>query len=239
MDSAYGGQVVLSAVTAALVREALASQAGLKDLGEYRLRDIASPERVYQLVADDLPAEFPPPRTLTAGPNNLPPQSTAFIGREQQLQAVRSALVQTDVRLVTLTGPGGTGKTRLSLQVADGLLDSFRDGVFFVPLASVMDPDLVPSAIAQVLDVREVPGRSMAASIADTLRQKSVLLILDNFEQIADAARHVAELLAAVSGLKFRSWSPVVQRFDSTANASIRSRRWRCRTDGSRRPPPT
>jgi predicted ATPase/class 3 adenylate cyclase/DNA-binding CsgD family transcriptional regulator len=202
MDSAHGGQVLLSAVTAALVGESLPTGAWLKDLGEHRLRDLVRTERVYQLVGPDLPADFPPLRTLTTIPNNLPMQATAFIGREQQLQAVRTALLRTDTRLVTLTGPGGTGKTRLALQAAADLLDSFRDGVYVVALASVTDPDLVASAIAQALDVREVAGRPITTSLGDALRQRRLLLVLDNFEQVAAAAPTVAELLGSAPRLK-------------------------------------
>ena len=202
MDSAHGGQVVVSAITAALVGESLPPGAWLKDLGEHRLRDLVRTERIYQLALDGLPADFPPLRTLTAIPNNLPMQATAFIGREQQLQAVRTTLLRADTRLVTLTGPGGTGKTRLALQVAADLLDSFQDGVYFVALASVTDPELVASSIAQALDIREVAGRSIATSLGDALRQKRLLLVLDNFEQVADAAPVVAELLQAATDLK-------------------------------------
>ena len=202
MDSAHGGQVLLSAVTAALVGESLPPGAWLKDLGEHRLRDLVRTERVYQLVGADLPADFPPLRTLTAIPNNLPMQATAFIGREQQLQTVRTSLLREDTRLLTLTGPGGTGKTRLALQAAADVLDSFPDGVYFVALASVTDPDLVASTIAQALDVREVAGRSIATSLGDTLRQKRLLLVLDNFEQVVEAAPTVAELLGSATDLK-------------------------------------
>jgi hypothetical protein len=202
MDSAHGGQIVLSAATTALLGEGLPSGASLKDLGEHRLRDLVRPERVYQLVGPGLPSDFPPLRTGTVAPNNLPAHGTAFIGREQQVRTVRDVLLRPETRLLTLTGPGGTGKTRLALQVAADLLEDFSGGVFFVPLASVTDPDLVLSTVAQTLDVREAPGRPIVAALQEFLRQKQLLLILDNFEQVVDAAPGVAELLAAAPGLK-------------------------------------
>jgi predicted ATPase/class 3 adenylate cyclase/DNA-binding CsgD family transcriptional regulator len=202
LDSAHGGQVILSAATAALVGESLPSGCALRDLGAHALRDLIRPERVFQLDALDLPSDFRPLRTLTAIPNNLPIQATAFIGREQQLQAVRETVLRPDTRLLTLTGPGGTGKTRLGLQVAGDLLDAFADGVYLVPLAPVTAPDLVASSIAQALDVREASGRAMVTALTDVLRQKRLLLVLDNFEQILDAAPLVSELLGAAPGLK-------------------------------------
>jgi predicted ATPase/class 3 adenylate cyclase/DNA-binding CsgD family transcriptional regulator len=202
LDSAHGGQIVLSAATAALVGETPPPEIDLRDLGEHRLRDLARPERVFQLCGAGLPSEFPPLRTLTASPNNLPVQATAFIGREQQLQSVRETVLRPDTRLLTLTGPGGTGKTRLGLQAAGDLLDAFADGVYVVHLASVTAPDLVASSIAQALDVRETSGRAMVRALTDFLRQKRLLLVLDNFEQVLEAATLVAELLGAASGLK-------------------------------------
>jgi len=202
MSSAHGGQTILSAVTASLVRGSLSPETSLKDLGEHRLRDLAEPERIYQLVAPGLPDAHPPLHTLTASPNNLPLQMTPFIGREQQIQAVRTALLHPDTRLLTLTGPGGTGKTRLSLQVAADLLESFSDGVYFVPLAPITNPDLVLSAIAQPLDVRDTSSRPLLDSLKDFLAPRQLLLILDNFEQVIDAATSVAELLASAPGLR-------------------------------------
>jgi predicted ATPase/class 3 adenylate cyclase/DNA-binding CsgD family transcriptional regulator len=202
MSCAHGGQTVLSAVTASLVRETLPPETSLKDLGVHHLRDLTHPEHLFQLVGAELPADFPPPRTLTVVPNKLPYQATEFIGREQQLQAVRTTLLRSDTRLLTLTGPGGTGKTRLAIQVAANLLDGFADGVVFVPLASVTNPELVPSTIAQALDLREAAGASVVALLQDALRQKQLLLVLDNFEQVVVAAPIVAELLAAAPGLR-------------------------------------
>jgi predicted ATPase/class 3 adenylate cyclase/DNA-binding CsgD family transcriptional regulator len=221
MDSAHGGQVLLSAVTAALVGESLPDGAWLKNLGEHRLRDLVRTERVYQHEGADLPADFPPLRTLTAIPNNLPMQATAFIGREQQLQAVRTSLLRTDTRLVTLTGPGGTGKTRLALQAAADVLDSFPNGVYMVALASVTDPDLVPSSIAQALDVREVAGRSITTTLGDTLRAKRLLLVLDNFEQVVAAAPIVASLLGEAPQVKVLVTSRFVLRVYGEREISV------------------
>jgi class 3 adenylate cyclase len=135
--AAHGGQVVLSEAAVALVRDALPEGVSLRDLGEYRLRDLQRPQRIYQLLHAALAAEFPPLRTLDSAPNNLPALATPLIGRTRELAAVQELLTRPDVRLVTLTGAGGTGKTRLALQTAADLLDDFPDGVFFVPLEPV------------------------------------------------------------------------------------------------------
>jgi Adenylate and Guanylate cyclase catalytic domain len=128
----HGGQTLLSEATAALVRDDLPSASSLVDLGEHRLKDLARPERVFQLASANLQIDFPPLASLDARPNNLPVQPTPLIGRQQEIEAVRALLARHDVRLVTLTGPGGAGKTRLALQVAAELIDDFQDGVFFV-----------------------------------------------------------------------------------------------------------
>jgi predicted ATPase/class 3 adenylate cyclase len=219
LSTGHGGQVLLSSVTAGLVRDALPGDVSLLDLGEHRLKDLVRPERVFQLVAADLPAQFPPLRSLDARPNNLPTHPTALLGRDREVAEV-AGLLRGDVRLVTLTGPGGTGKTRLSLQVAAELLDpsaspsrpgisaaptsgqAFGDGAFVVELAPISDPALIPTTIAQALGVREAGGRPVLEALTAYLREKSLLLVLDNFEQIVAGASVVAELLAACPGLK-------------------------------------
>jgi class 3 adenylate cyclase len=196
----HGGQILLSQTTRALVEHDLPKGTSLRDLGTHRLKDLQHPERLIQLVLPDLPADFPLLKTLESRPNNLPVQSTALIGREQEAAAVCGLLQRQAVRLLTLTGPGGTGKTRLGLQVAADLLDDFEDGVFFVSLASLRDPALVSSTIAQTLGVREAGGQPLLESLKDSLRNRQMLLLLDNFEQVVSAAPMVAELLAAIGG---------------------------------------
>ncbi len=206
----HGDQILVSQACCDLARDALPDGVNLRDLGEQRLRDLTRPERTYQALHQDLPAEFPSLRSLDAVPNNLPRQATPLVGREQQLQALRARVVRDDVRLLTLTGPGGTGKTRLALQAAADLLDAFPDGAYFVSLAPVTDPDLVPSAIARALELKESPGRSVLGSLEDHLRNKALLLVVDNFEHVAAAAPMVAGLLAASPRLKVLATSRAV-----------------------------
>lgn len=189
----HGGQVLLSATTTRLVRETLPASASLLDLGEHRLRDLSEPEQIYQLEAPDLPEGFPPLKTLGARPNNLPLQLTGFVARERELAALTALLGQ--YRLVTLTGPGGTGKTRLALHVAADLVNEFPDGVFFVDLAPLTDPALVPSAVAQTLGVQGLPEVPPRDSVLRFLREKHLLLILDNFEHLLAAAEFTGALL--------------------------------------------
>ncbi|HSH81837.1 MAG TPA: adenylate/guanylate cyclase domain-containing protein, partial [Herpetosiphonaceae bacterium] len=202
LSTGHGGQALLSHVTHELVRDHLPAGTALRDLGEHRLKDLIRPEHVFQLVAPDLPSDFPPLRTLENRPNNLPLQLTPFIGRERELAAVCERLLDVTTRLVTLTGPGGTGKTRLALQVAADLLDHFANGVWFVDLAPIADPSLLVSTIATALGVRETGGQSLLDSLKAYLREKQLLLVLDNFEQITAVADQVAALLAAAPALK-------------------------------------
>jgi len=202
MAVGHGGQVLLSQATSMLVEHDLPDAVSLRDLGEHRLKDLQGPQRLFQLVIKDLPADFPALKTHDAHPNNLPIQPTPFIGREQELTVVRDLLGREKVRLLTLTGPGGTGKTRLGLQVAAELSERFVNGVFFVDLAPISDPDLVLSTIAQTLGIREVAGQSLLERLSEELQPKQVLLLLDNFEQVVSAALVVADLLIACPQLK-------------------------------------
>jgi predicted ATPase/class 3 adenylate cyclase len=202
LTTGHGGQVLLSDVTAGLVRDDLAGGLELLDLGEHRLKDLIRPERVFQVVMPGLRSEFPPLVSLHARPNNLPTHATPLLGRERELEAARERLLRQDVRLLTLVGPGGTGKSRLGLQLAADLSDRFEDGVFFVALAPISDPDLVPSTVAQTLGVRDGGGRPVLDSLKEYLRDKQLLLLLDNFEQILAAAPVVSDLLNGAPRVK-------------------------------------
>ncbi|HEX4898684.1 MAG TPA: AAA family ATPase [Candidatus Limnocylindrales bacterium] len=197
---AHGGQVLVSAAVRALTAAALPPGATLVDLGAHRLKDLREPEHLFQLAAAELQGTFPPLATLDARPNNLPTQLTSFVGREEELATGCGLL--TANRLVTLTGPGGTGKTRLSLQVAAQAVDDFPDGVFFVPLETVRDPDLVASRIAGEIGIAETGGRSGRDVLVEWLTGKRVLLVLDNFEQVVEAGPLVADLLRTIPDLK-------------------------------------
>ena len=200
MSAAYGAQVLMSRTSAELVRGGLPDQVSLRDMGEHRLKGLAETETLWQLISPDLPGEFPSLQTLSGSPNNLPIPLTSFVGRVKDLDAIQQALE--DHRLVTLTGPGGVGKTRLSLQAASEVVRRFQHGVWFVELEHVTDPALVSAAIAHALSVQEMPGRKLADVLKDYLREKELLLVLDNFEQVVDAAPVVKELLLAASRLK-------------------------------------
>ena len=192
---AYGGQVLVSEAAAVLVRDGLPPGAALADLGVHRLKDLGRPERIFQLTAAGLPAGFPPLRSLgnPALPNNLPAQLSAFIGREREVAEVR-ALVES-ARLVTLTGAGGCGKTRLGLQVAAELLDGSGDGVWLAELAAVTDEDAVPAAISQALRLAAQPGRPALEALLDALAPQDVLIVLDNCEHLIGGCAKTAEAI--------------------------------------------
>jgi predicted ATPase/class 3 adenylate cyclase/Tfp pilus assembly protein PilF len=212
LSTAHGGQVLLSLSTQELVRDRLPAGTSLRDLGEHRLKDLFRPERVFQLLAPNLPSEFPLLRTLEARPNNLPLQSTPLVGREREAREVAERLRSEEVRLLTLTGPGGTGKTRLALQASADLLEEFEDGVFFVALATITDPELVPSTIAEPLGVMESAGQSLVESLERYLQQKHLLLVLDNLEQVLDGVPVAGELVAACPNLKVLATSRIPLR---------------------------
>jgi len=193
MSVASGGQVLVSAVSEGLLRDRLPPSTSLRDLGVVTLKDFPRPERVYQLLAPDLPAEFPPLKSLSGVPNNLPVQLTSFIGREHETSEVKRLLETT--RLLTLTGSGGTGKTRLSLAVAGELLDQHPDGVWFVEMAPLADPALVPASVATTLGLREEASRPILESLTSYLRDKTLLLILDNCEHLIEACARLADAL--------------------------------------------
>jgi predicted ATPase/class 3 adenylate cyclase len=197
----HGGQILVSDTTRALVEPDLPPTFALVDLGLHRLKDLAHPERLYQLSVEGLPPKFPPLRSLEARPNNLPLQLTRFIGRQRQIAEIKRRLLN-GARLLTLTGPGGTGKTRLAIEVAGETLPAFEDGVWFIDLASVTDPTLVISAIAETLGVTAKDGQSLQEVLGSSLRDKAMLVLLDNFEQVVDSGADVERLLHAAPRLK-------------------------------------
>src|SRR6516225_4850568 len=192
MAAGHGGQILLAESTAVLL-----SGVDLIDLGPRRLRDLPTSVQVFQVQAEGLRTEFPSLRALDAGPGNLRPQTTSFIGRESELDEVQAAVKAH--RLVTLTGVGGVGKTRLALEVAARLADEFPDGVWFFDLAAVADPAAVPDAVAAVLGIIQQPGKSVANGVAAALEGRVRLLVFDNCEHVRDAAADQVEKILAHS----------------------------------------
>ena len=193
MRAAHGGQVLLSQKLAVLLRDRLPAGVGLRDLGSVRLRDLANPERVYQVEHPQLRHDFPALRSLESTPNNLPQQVTSFIGRDRELTEVKHLL--RDTRLLTLLGVGGIGKTRLSLQVAADVVDDYPDGVWFVELAPVADTPLVPQTVASVLGVKEEAGRPVLEALVKFVSDRKLLLVLDNCEHLSHACAELAKQL--------------------------------------------
>lgn len=200
LATCHGGQVLLTQVTEQLLVDELPAGTGLWDLGLHRLKDLTRPERVFQLVDLDQPTEFPPILSLTRQLTNLPAQLTPFIGREEQLKELLEMHRQT--RLLTLTGPGGAGKTRLALELAAQLVGEESDGVWLVELGPLSDPLLVPQAVASGLGLNEQPGRRMAETLVQHARQRQLLLVLDNCEHLVEpTASLAAELLKGCKGV--------------------------------------
>ncbi len=197
---ANGGQIVISDTVRALAGAGSDGAFELRDLGEHRLKDLLAPERLAQVVAVDLQSEFPPLHSIDARPNNLPTQLTSFVGRHDELEEALGLLRGS--RLLTLTGPGGIGKTRLSLQIAAAAADDFPDGVWFVPLEPVRERELVAPTIARTIGVTDKANRPVVDGIAEALGEGRVLFVLDNFEQVIDAAPVLPEMLARSPGLR-------------------------------------
>jgi len=197
---ANGGQIVISDTVRALAGAGSDGAFELRDLGEHRLKDLLAPERLAQVVAVDLQSEFPPLHSIDARPNNLPTQLTSFVGRHDELEEALGLLRGS--RLLTLTGPGGIGKTRLSLQIAAAAADDFPDGVWFVPLEPVRERELVAPTIARTIGVTDKANRPVVDGIAEALGDGRVLFVLDNFEQVIDAAPVVPEMLGRSPGLR-------------------------------------
>jgi predicted ATPase/class 3 adenylate cyclase len=206
-SAGHGGQVLLSDATRGLVQAALPNDLELRDLGEHRLKDMPRAERIYQLLVDGLPSKFPAIKSLGSRPNNLPAPITSFIGREVQIAELSELLEGT--RLLTLTGPGGTGKTRLGIRVAEEVLTRFEHGAWFVALDALRDPELLPSAIADALGLT-VPGdQSVMQALIDHLAERELLLVLDNFEQLTPAARDVGDLISKAQRIRVLATSRV------------------------------
>ena len=198
--AAHGGEVLVSDATRALVASSLPEGLTLRDLGEHRLKDLNAHERLYRLVIDGLPSEFPPPRSEGIGKAHVPPRATSFVGRRRDLEALQQ-LVRGN-RLVTLIGPGGTGKTSLAIQLAVEAAGDFVDGAWFVDLAPLTDPGLVGPTIARALGLSDQPGRPIIDLLKAYIEPRAMLLVLDNFEHLLDAAPVVAELLTTAPSVK-------------------------------------
>lgn len=201
-DAAHGGQTVMSEASAILAERALDPEVAVTDLGKHRLKDLSEPEAIYQVSAPGLPEEFPPLRTLDAVPNNLPMQVTSFVGRQHVLERATDLMGQS--RLLTLTGPGGTGKSRLSLQVAAEMADEFSDGVFFVGLSPITDSSNISSTVLSAMGL-QVSSKDEAPDehLLDQLDGKQLLMVLDNFEQVLDGAPLVASMVQRAPRSKF------------------------------------
>jgi predicted ATPase/class 3 adenylate cyclase len=197
LSVAHGGQVIISGSTASLLRGEMPEQTELLDLGSHRLKDLVEPEHVWQLSVETLQSEFPALRSLDARPNNLPIQRTSFVGREQDIADVTDLLVEH--RLLTLVGSGGVGKTRLALHVGAELLDRYPDGVWFVDLAPISDPELVSSVTAQACSMSQQQGQRVDETIALWLKRKQLLIIFDNCEHVLEPVAQLAESILAAA----------------------------------------
>jgi len=198
----HGGQVLVSESSVRLVADELPGDYALLDLGEHRLKDLSAPQRIFQLAGKGLSRDFPPLRTLENRSTNLPAQPSPLVGRQSELAELIQLLRRPEVRVLTVTGPGGAGKTRLVLQTAADLVEDFPDGAFFVPLVGATEPALVLPTIARTIGVHEAGGLSSAEAAAEYLRDRELLLVLDNFEHVLEAAPLVGDLVSEAPGVK-------------------------------------
>jgi predicted ATPase/class 3 adenylate cyclase len=198
LQAGHGGQILVSQTTQDLVAHDLPVEVSLRDLGAHRLKDLQQAEHIYQVSHPDLTAEFPPVRSLDLLPNNLPIQLTSFIGRERETAEIKRLLAAT--RLLTLTGGGGSGKTRLALQVGGDRLGEYPDGVWLVELAAISDPALVPQTVASCFPIREQAGRPLRDTLLDYLRSRDLLLVLDNCEHLLEACATLTRAILQACG---------------------------------------
>lgn len=212
MSAGYGGQILISGAVAELLHGQLPGGIKLKDLGEHSLKGLTLPEHIFQVCDPGLPVDFPPLISAELTPHNLPHQATPFVGRRREVDQIKQMISRAEVRLLTLTGPGGVGKTRLALQVAEEFLDDFPNGVFYVELASIRDPGLIPSAVAQTLGIHLSGSQTAEEALKDYLCGKCILLVLDSFERVVKAAPFVSDLLASAPCIKVLVTSRVLLR---------------------------
>lgn len=201
MGVAHGGQILVSEATAVLIRKSLPTDVSLSDLGPHRLKGIAAAEQIFQLCHPTLPADFPPLNSLSATPTNIPVQATPFVGRQEELTTLQVMLVQEGRRLITFIGPGGTGKTRLAIEVATQQHTHFNDGAFFVSLASLNEVEQIVQAIIEAASITITSGDDQKAQLLRYLRRKCLLLVIDNFEHLIDGAHLVSDILEAAPGV--------------------------------------
>lgn len=208
LSAGHGGQILLSLPTSELVHDRLPEGVSLIDLGSHRLKDLVRPEQIYQVAVTDLPQDFPHLKTLDSHPHNLPVQLTSFIGRSKELTELIALLAEPTRRMLTLIGTGGTGKTRLALQLAADRIDDFEEGAWFVDLSAIDDPQLVLQTVCRTWELRGQPGYPLIDSLKDYLRHKRLLLILDNCEHLLDICAHLSrELLENAPGLRLLATS--------------------------------
>ena len=202
MSAGHGGQILLSQIAADLVNNKLPDDVQLRDMGERQLKDVFQSVRIYQIIAPDLPSDFPPLKTEDVVHHNLPSQLTAFVGRETELESLKSLLVDTHIRLITIVAPGGMGKTRLSLEAAGQMIQSFRQGIFFIALDRITSADMIVQSVVDVLPISLASNEDPKSRVLDYLHDKKILLVMDNFEHVLDGATFVQEILSSAPLVK-------------------------------------